>query len=221
MGTVPKLTAPGLGFDLRGEFGGVAVYQRRRGANLARTQRPPAQPRTASQIAQRAVFSWLQAAWKAAPSGYQTAWEWAVYRRPETARGAWTGPNVMALKSSGDLSGLTFMRSSRGAPSVQNVSTVSYLHTIEVLGVAPAMPSPWNFDSVHVYLLENVDPRTAGAPVWYTAASLSANFDIFAGGLDSATSYVLGVVALYSRGTGSLVSNLAAGGFGALVVSTA
>ena len=70
-----KVNAPAMSLDASGSLGGAIVFSKWKGRNYVRTLVRPSNPRTAIQIAVRAMFKFLSQAWESVAGGPQVTWE--------------------------------------------------------------------------------------------------------------------------------------------------
>lgn len=157
---MPKVTAPLLSFDARGQIAKTQVYSSWKGVAYARRYAIPSNPNTAEQILTRSVFSWLQAFWKYAPSYVTAAFDAYASSLPMTGRNALAKFNIGALREAANLDDLVMSPGARSGLIAAGVTLTPGDGTITVELDAPQLPTGWSITAARAVAIPDQDPNT-------------------------------------------------------------
>jgi len=187
-----KVTAPLLSFDSRGQIAKTQVYASWKGRPYARRHVIPANPQTSDQLLTRNVFSWLQQAYKFAPSGLTDPWTAYAVGKVMTNRNAWSKFNLGNMRSETDLSLLTFSPGALGGIPAATTTITGGVGTVTVAATAPAtIPSGWTLTGLEAAVYAQQDPHSGTDYAATAGEDLTDPYSIAFAGL-AAGDYVAG-----------------------------
>jgi len=172
---MPKVTGPLGSFTIIGQIKDGPVYQQRNGVSLARTQAPPAQPRTAAQQISREALAWSSAAYVQAAYGWAFPNYWIAKQFGRAARPNFNAMNVSAGRTASATVDLPFLKPKTwglepiAAALSKSGSDIRYTVTL------PLLPFGWQGVSIWVVAMPRQAPRGAfigpminGSEAWPT-----------------------------------------------------
>lgn len=187
-----KTTAPLLSFDAAGQIAKTMVFSRWKGISYARRYVVPANPKSAEQLLTRTAFSWLQNAWKYAPTTLQAAFDAYASSQQMTGRNAFTKFNLASLRTAANLDLLVFSPGARSGLIAADMVLTPGDDQITVALTAPTLPTGWTISKGVAVAIEQQDPNTGVAFDQTAGEDASDPYSIVLTGLLDATTYVVG-----------------------------
>jgi len=182
---MPKVTAPLLSFDARGQIGKTQVYSSWKGRPYARRYTIPANPQSAEQTLTRNCFSFLQATYKLAPPLFTAAWESYIKGKVLTSRNAFTKFNLPVLRGEADLANFQFSPGSMGGlPPTSVVATPAADSLSVAITVPSVVPTGWTIQAAVAASIADQDPDTGVLTTIVAGEDLTAAYVIVLAGLD-------------------------------------
>lgn len=170
--TMVKLTAPLLSLDARGQLGKSLIYAKHGQTNYAKAYNVPANPKSALQVAQRTIVSFITKQWALLSAPYQALWSELAALRSTTPYHAYLYYNLDRYR--------------RGLLPVPKPTTiasrqVNALGTLAVDGGTPTYTLTINGDQdiKTAYVALITASITDGTPVSFTQAVTTANEIVF------------------------------------------
>lgn len=212
---MPKITAPLLSFDARGQIAKAHVYSSWRGRPYVRRYAIPNNPKTTAQQDVRAVFSMLNKAWLFAPAAATAPWDAYATGRPFIGRNAFIGQNGTALDGppvEADMANFVFSPGAKGGLPPANLVLTPSGTQISAAFTAPTPPAGWTLTTGVLAALQNDDPTAAFFGTWYSATEAPPVTPIVVTGLVAATPYVVGLWFVWTKPDGTLAYSVSVSG---------
>lgn len=193
-----KLIGPFGSFRASGGAGAGLVYQQRWGFQLARVQRPPAQPRTAAQLAARQLFAWLQRAALEWESDQSILWSEISALAKSPARALWTGTNIRALRSQSTINNLVFVGQLQGSVAPPAITLTPGSQSLTVHTTIPPAPTGYTLLYLEGWALKQQDPHGSFQGPFHMGSCNLPTISYTISGLTSGVQYVVGGLLWYS-----------------------
>jgi len=145
----------------KGQIGKTLVPADWKGVKYARQYTVPANPRTASQMATRNVFSMLNGMWLVAPTLFRAPWDANAVGRQYTNRNKLMAENVSNLIGETDMNLFIASPGALGGPPLDSLVAATgagAAGTIEGTAVAPTPPTGWTLTGVTFAAFPDQDP---------------------------------------------------------------
>jgi hypothetical protein len=208
---MPKVSAPLLSFDARGQIGKAQVYSSWKGIAYARRYTIPANPNTLSQQQSRSAWRMLNDIWRYAPPAFVAPWNAYAQGKPLTGRNKFFSENqrVFAAKPGPeDISGLMFSPGARGGVPGQNVDVTAGVGTLTVEQDIPPAPQGWTIlASVAVAIPQQVPGDPFPGIEFADRETADPGTNVLEG-LESGTEYVVGTFLEWTRPDGLIAYSI-------------
>jgi len=185
-----KVTAPLLSFGASGQIAQTQVYSKWKGRPYVRRQVIPSNPRTSEQSLTRNTFTWLQNAYKLAPSLFTDPWEAYAQGKVMTGRNAFTKQNLPVLRTETDLTNFVGSPGALGGLPPASVVVTPGNDQLSMAITAPStVPSGWTVYSAVAAVVADQDPQTEILYNIYAGEDLTSAYAVLITGLLDATLY--------------------------------
>lgn len=164
-----KPTGGLLAFGSSGSIAKTMVYSSWRGISYVRKHVIPANPKTTSQTQTRAVFQFLSAVWKTAPTLFQEIWTLQAQGQPFTNRNAFNKANIAGLRTATTLANLIFSGGAKGGLALTSVTVTPGATQLALTCVVPSPPVGWTLVGVIHCVYPDQDPHVAAAAAFQAA----------------------------------------------------
>lgn len=199
-----KITGPLLSFGARGSIGKTIVAASWKGRNYMRQHVVPSNPNTTAQQNQRALFRWLNAVYKTAPSLVTAAWDAYASGQVMTGRNGFVKINGPLLFGQTDLQLLTFSGGAKGGLPAAGMTATGGALQITVALTAPALPDGWTIAQAEAAVIADQDPFTENLYTISSGFDISDPYSIVITGLTAATPYQVCGWFKYNKPDGSI-----------------
>lgn len=192
---MPKVTAPLLSFDARGQIGHTQVYASWKGIPYARRYVVPNDARTSNQLDTRAVFKFLNAVYKFGPSDMIAGYDAYASGKPLLGRNAFTKQNMPALGTNptpANINDLHFQIGARGGLPPSSVTPTPSTTSVSIAATVPTLPPGWTITKAVAIVMQSVDPTTIFNGVIKSGTASSGPWTVSVTGLTTATAYHYG-----------------------------
>lgn len=199
-----KITGPLLSFSARGSIGKTIVAASWKGRGYMRQHVIPSNPNTTAQQSQRALFRWINAVYKTAPSIVTEAWDAYASGQVMTGRNGFVKINAPLLFGQTDINLLTFSTGAKGGLPAAGLASVGGALQITATLTAPTLPEGWTIAQAEAAAIQAQDPFTENL---YTVAANfdeTAPYEVVITGLSAATEYQVAAWFKYNKPDGSI-----------------
>jgi hypothetical protein len=187
---MPTVTAPLLSFGASGQIAKTQVFSTWKGQPYVRRYVIPANPRSTEQTVTRTLFSWLNNVWRIAPSDFTAPWKEAIKSRRMIDRNLFLQQNIIALRGTGDLTGMIMSPGAKGG-LVGGITVTPGNDQLTFAGTAPdPLPSGWTIVKLVGAAILQQDPNTDTDYEVLTVSDTTDPYSVVMSGLASATPYV-------------------------------
>lgn len=159
---MPKVSAPLLSFDARGQIGKAQVYSNWKGIAYARRYVVPANPNTVRQQQTRRGWSLLNDIWRYMPAAVRAPWDAFAVGKPLTGRNKFFQENQRVLAAAPqplDVAGMIWSPGARGGVPGQNIVITAAGTTITVTQTIPVPPQGWTILASVAVAMPNQAPN--------------------------------------------------------------
>jgi len=185
-----KVTAPLLSFGASGQIAQTQVYSKWKGRPYVRRQVIPSNPRTSEQSLTRNTFTWLQNAYKLAPSLFTDPWDAYAQGKVMTGRNAFTKQNLPVLRTETDLTNFVGSPGALGGLPPASVVVTPGNDQLSMAITAPStVPTGWTVYSAIAAVVADQDPQTDILYNIYAGEDLTSAYVVLITGLLDATLY--------------------------------
>lgn len=198
-----KVTAPLLSFGAAGQVGKSMVFAKWKGRPYVRQLVIPANPNSTEQQVTRNLFSWLQNAFKFAPTNVVSAYAAYADGQVMTDRNAFVKINLGPMRTDTDLANLL---PSPGAKSGFPNATTTFTPAagqITVAATAPTLPAGWSVQSMQAAAIRDQDPDSGTLFTWDSDQDLTDPYSLVLAGL-AAADWLVAAWFVYTRPDGTL-----------------
>jgi len=157
-----KVNGPLLSFGAKGQIGNAAVFANWRGIDYARQYVKPANPRTAAQQANRALFAFLREMYKRAPAVVRAPWDAFALGRPFTGVNKYVGENVRILGPEASMLNMIHSPGAAGGLPLVGMAAAAGAAPGEVdvtVQVNDELPADWTLTGVAATAVVEQDPH--------------------------------------------------------------
>lgn len=203
---MPKVVAPLLSMDARGQIGKAQVFSSWKGIPYARRYTIPANPRTTKQVTNRNIWQMLGVAWQYAPAPVQAAFNAFAKGKPLTGRNKFFSVNqqIYAVQPPVDsMAGFIVSPGANGGLPPSGLVVTPALASLEVDCVIPAAPDGWTIVASHATAIIEQAPDNAFAGVFAFDSETAAPGANVITGLQTGTEYIVGVFLEWTKPDGS------------------
>lgn len=194
-----RLTAPLLSFEGSGQIAKTQVYSSWKGLPYARRYTVPANPRSTEQVKTRSVFTFLNFAWRIAPTDFVAPWSAAVQGRPLISRNLFIQQNLPALRDGTDLTGLVMSPGAKGGLA-SAITITPGTAQLTFAGTAPSpLPAGWTVVSLVGAAIKQQDPHLDTDYEITVVSDTSDPYSVVMSGLAATTAYVAAGWWVYQR----------------------
>lgn len=194
-----RLTAPLLSFEGSGQIAKTQVYSSWKGLPYARRYTVPANPRSTEQVKTRSVFTFLNFAWRIAPTDFVAPWSAAVQGRPLINRNLFIQQNLPALRDGTDLTGLVMSPGAKGGLA-SAITITPGTAQLTFAGTAPSpLPAGWTVVSLVGAAIKQQDPHLDTDYEITVVSDTSDPYSVVMSGLAATTAYVAAGWWVYQR----------------------
>jgi hypothetical protein len=157
-----KTTLPLLGVAASGSIGRSIVFGRWKGINYARQHAAPANPRTAAQVSQRDLMTYVVGLWQRMPASVQDAYNAGARGTAMSGYNLWAKRNLVSLRGDANNDDLVVSPGVGGGVGIDDLSA-SYSGGTITVEVTPGVPvSGTTIERVHAVAVPRGAP--AGMP---------------------------------------------------------
>jgi len=201
-----KTRAPLLSFGARGQIGKTMVGSSWRGVNYMREYVVPSNPQTAPQMSVRSIFSYLNALWKVAPSGFREPWTANAVGQKYTDRNKLIKENLAALDGDTSLQDIIASPGSLGGLPAATVTAVTggAPGEVDVTVTVPDPPTGWTLYDVSIIGIPNVDPHDGFVGPVAFASDDTGPYEVTLTGLPAGDSVLVSAYPVWTRPDGRL-----------------
>lgn len=214
---MPKVSAPLLSFDARGQIAKAQVYSSWKGVAYVRRYAVPANPRTTKQVNNRAIWQMISNAWLFAPAAIQNAFNAFAVGKPLTGRNKFTSENQKLLAvqpTPSDIEGFVMSPGNGGALPATGLVVTPGADQLTLTATIPDAPNGWEITAVWGAALRNQDPTEAFIGPWHVASDASDPYSVVLTGLTFAGEYAVGLWVEWLKPDGSTAYSRALTGVG-------
>lgn len=208
---MPKVSAPLLSMDARGQIGKAQVFSNWKGIAYARRYTVPANPNTVRQQQTRGGWRLLNEIWRYAPAAMQAPWNAFAQGKPLTGRNKFFQENQRRLAVDPQplgLETLVFSPGAKGGVPGQNANATAGADQITVNQDVPEAPVGWNIlASVAVAIPDQqiMDPFSGLVAVDRETVDIGTNVLT---GLTAGGEYVVGTWLEWTRPDGQIAYSI-------------
>ena len=215
---MPKVTAPLLSFGAKGQIGNAQVYSSWKGIPYARRYVVPANPKTAKQTSNRAVWQMLNAAFLYAPAAVKQAFDAYAIGKPLTGRNKFFQDNMKLLATDpkpAGIDGLIVSPGNGGGLPPTNLALTGAANSIVATVDLPEVPDGWTLSGAVAAAVAQQSPTAEFSAKWFVVTVSTGMDTITIPGLTDATEYVVGYFLKWEKPDGQIAYSVSLSATGA------
>lgn len=214
---MPKVTAPLLSMDARGQIGKSMVYSSWKGIPYSRRYTIPANPRTIKQSTNRSIWQTLGVAWQYAPAPVLAAFNAFAKGKPLTGRNKFFAVNqqIFAVQPPvTEMDGFIVSPGANGGLPASGLIITPAVDSLEVDCTIPAAPDGWTCTASHATAIVQQDPSDPFGGIFaFDSETGTPGANVIAG-LVTGTEYVVGVFLEWEKPDGTVAYSISLTGTG-------
>lgn len=199
---MPKVTAPLLSFEARGQIAKTQVYSSWKGRPYVRRYVIPANPNSAAQQLTRTAFAFCNGVYKFAPSDMTDAWDAYAQGQVLTGRNAFIKQNLPLLRTAADLDNMIGSPGARGGFAPASMVLTPGDDQMTATLTAPSLPAGWTIVEGIAIAVAQQDPNTGTDYQVFSATDAADPYAPVITGLADATDYAVSGWFTYLRPDG-------------------
>ena len=214
---MPKVTAPLLSFGASGQIGNAQVYSSWKGIPYARRYVIPANPKTAKQTSNRAVWQMLNAAFLYAPAAIKQAFDAYAVGKPLTGRNKFFQDNMKLLATDpkpAGLDGLIMSPGNGGGLPATGLTVTPGADQLTLDVTLPEVPTGWTLSGSVGAAIKQQSPTDDFSGKWYVVTKAVGLDQVVIPGLTEAGPYVVGYFLKWTKPDGSIAYSVSLSGVG-------
>lgn len=151
---------PSLSLSLSGSIGKVLTFQDRPGASVAYLHTTPRDPKSAAQLAQRELMTWLNTVWSPGQTDLTEAWLPLALAKKVPGRQLFVGRNLTTLKGATTLANLRVCSQILAGPAPASLAIANVGHNLRATLTIPTVPAAWSYSQGRFLWFKEGDPHT-------------------------------------------------------------